>query len=91
MMDKKLTLKLDAAVIERAKAYSKNNGTSLSRLIQGYLDRLTKIKPYDDNEIKVNTVAELSSWIEKNVKPTNAVHMHYKEQKYKALKKKHGL
>lgn len=47
-MDKKLTLSLDQAIIERAKAYAKSNNTSLSRLIESYLGSLTKkrsVKP----------------------------------------------
>lgn len=40
-MDSKLTLKLENAVIERAKEYAKSNKTSLSKLIERYLDSLT--------------------------------------------------
>lgn len=36
-MDKKLTLSLNASVIERAKIYAKKNGISLSKLIEAYL------------------------------------------------------
>lgn len=39
-MDAKLTLKLDRAVIERAKSYAKNRNTSLSKLIESYLGML---------------------------------------------------
>jgi hypothetical protein len=42
MMDTKLTLKLDKAVIERAKAYAAICNTSLSKLIERYLDDLTR-------------------------------------------------
>ena len=40
-MDAKLTLKLENTVIEKAKEYAKSNKTSLSRLIEHYLDSLT--------------------------------------------------
>lgn len=40
-MDKKLTLSLDQVVIEEAKKYAKSNSTSLSKLIESYLDSLT--------------------------------------------------
>ena len=40
-MDSKLTLKLENTVIERAKEYAKSNKTSLSKLIERYLDSLT--------------------------------------------------
>ena len=40
-MDKKLTLSLDKNVIEKAKIYAKCNNTSLSKLIESYLDAMT--------------------------------------------------
>ncbi|WP_410005762.1 DUF6364 family protein [Aequorivita nionensis] len=43
-MDKKLTLSLDGTVIESAKTYAKLHNTSLSKLIESYLDSLTKRK-----------------------------------------------
>lgn len=39
-MDNKLTIKLDAAVIEKAKRFSKKRNTSLSRIIESYLKAL---------------------------------------------------
>lgn len=41
-MDTKLTLKLDSEVISRAKQYAKKRKTSLSRMIESYLDALTR-------------------------------------------------
>jgi predicted HicB family RNase H-like nuclease len=40
-MDTKLTLKLEHAVIEKAKDYARKQKTSLSRLIENYLNHLT--------------------------------------------------
>jgi len=40
-MNTKLTLKLNEAVIERAKRYAAGKKMSLSRLIENYLDSLT--------------------------------------------------
>ena len=40
-MDAKLTLKLDAEVISRAKKYAKKRKISLSRLIETYLDAVS--------------------------------------------------
>ncbi len=40
-MDIKLTLKLDNHVIERAKTYARKRNTSLSKLIESYLELLT--------------------------------------------------
>jgi hypothetical protein len=41
-MDTKLTIKLDDDVIARAKTYAKSRKTSLSRMIESYLDSVTK-------------------------------------------------
>lgn len=43
-MDAKLTLKLDQTVIEQAKDFAREKGTSLSRLIENYLQSLTNEK-----------------------------------------------
>jgi len=42
MMDTKLTLRLDDGVIERAKIYARNHKISLSKMIESYLDSITK-------------------------------------------------
>jgi len=41
-MDTKLTLKLNHTVIEKAKEYAKGKNTSLSRLIENYLQSITE-------------------------------------------------
>ena len=41
-MNTKLTIKLDDEVISRAKKYAKHRKTSLSRMIESYLDSVTK-------------------------------------------------
>jgi hypothetical protein len=48
-MDTKLTLKLNGAVIEQAKAYAKKKNTSLSKLIESYLGLL--IAPNEKQEV----------------------------------------
>jgi deoxyxylulose-5-phosphate synthase len=40
-MNTKLTLSLDKNIIEKAKSYAESNKTSLSNLIQNYLEHLT--------------------------------------------------
>ncbi len=42
IMNTKLTLNLDKGVIEQAKSYAKDNHVSLSKLIENYLDSLTR-------------------------------------------------
>ncbi len=41
-MNTKLTIKLDGNVIARAKNYAKKRNTSLSKMIESYLDSVTK-------------------------------------------------
>lgn len=43
-MDKKLTLNLNQNIIEKAKTYAKENNISLSKLVESYLNVLTKEK-----------------------------------------------
>ncbi|MBL7110787.1 MAG: hypothetical protein ISS19_02455 [Bacteroidales bacterium] len=40
-MNSKLTLKLNSIVIARAKKYAKKHNTSLSKMIESYLDSVT--------------------------------------------------
>ncbi len=46
-MDNKLTLKLDNQVIVRAKSYAREKNTSLSKLIEAYLQFLTSSNKSD--------------------------------------------
>jgi hypothetical protein len=41
-MTTKLTLTVEKSIIERAKAYAKNTGRSLSELIENYLENITQ-------------------------------------------------
>ncbi|MBK9254997.1 MAG: hypothetical protein IPM42_05875 [Saprospiraceae bacterium] len=41
-MNTKLTLNIDKGIIDQAKSYAKDNRISLSKLIENYLDSLTK-------------------------------------------------
>ncbi len=49
-MNTKLTIKLDNDVISRAKRYAHHRRTSLSKMIESYLDAVTKSES-DDFEI----------------------------------------
>ena len=55
-MDAKLTLKLDSGIIEKAKDYASETNTSLSRLIENYLNALTNSK--SKTHRKVNPIVE---------------------------------
>lgn len=48
-MDSKLTLKLNNSIIGQAKTYAKKKNTSLSKLIESYLNLL--VNPQDDQEV----------------------------------------
>lgn len=47
-MDVKLTLKLDNLIIEMAKDYAKKQNISLSKMIENYLQALTKKQNIED-------------------------------------------
>lgn len=50
-MDAKLTLKLNKEVIEKAKEYASDKKLSLSRIVEFYLQSLTREYKKDDFEI----------------------------------------
>jgi len=59
-MDTKLTIKLDDDVITRAKQYAKNRKTSLSKMIESYLDTVTKP---DSRKIKITPLVKSLSGV----------------------------
>ena len=61
-MDTKLTVRLDSNVIERAKVYSRNHNVSISRLIESYLDSVTKDK---SKEIEITPLVKSLSGVVK--------------------------
>ena len=50
-MNTKLTLTIDDSIIDRAKAYAKDKGRSLSDLIENYLKAITREQHKSDIEI----------------------------------------
>lgn len=59
-MDTKLTIKLDDDVITRAKRYAKHRKTSLSKMIETYLDSVTKAQ---SSEIKITPLVKSLSGV----------------------------
>ena len=59
-MDTKLTIKLDDEVITRAKRYAKYRKTSLSKMIESYLDSVTKP---DSKKIKITPLVKSLSGV----------------------------
>ena len=84
-MDAKLTLKLDKAVIEKAKNYAATNNRSLSRIIESYLKTLVNEDTnHRKSEIKISPfVRSLSSGV---IIPAD---LDYKKEYRKHLSEKH--
>ena len=61
-METKLTLRLNDSVIERAKVYAKSQRISLSKMIESYLDSLTREKE-NDNKISITPLVESLSGV----------------------------
>ena len=80
-LDKKLTLSLDEAVIEKAKAYVNKHNTSLSKLFETYLLYLTQ---REDAEVEISPlVQELSGIVQLPVDTDeSAEYRNYLHKKY---------
>ncbi|MGE3887578.1 MAG: DUF6364 family protein [Vicinamibacterales bacterium] len=72
----KLTLSVDGAVVERAKRYAAAKGTSVSRLVETFLDAVTREAP----EAPPPVLARLRGVL-KGVKPPD--YRRYLERKYR--------
>lgn len=64
-MDVKLTLKLDEEVIRKAKLFAQSHQTSLSKLIENYLQKLTN-EP-DKDELVTPIVKELTGILDEDI------------------------
>ena len=63
-METKLTLRLNDRVIERAKIYARIQKISLSKMIESYLDSLTREKDNDSKILITPLVESLSGVID---------------------------
>jgi hypothetical protein len=61
-METKLTLRLDNKVIVRAKDYAQNHNISLSKMVESYLDSVTK---KETGEIEITPFVESLSGVVK--------------------------
>ena len=61
-METKLTLRLNDSVIERAKLYARSHRISLSKMIESYLDSLTKEKK-DESKSTITPLVESLSGV----------------------------
>lgn len=78
-MDTKLTLSLNQVVIEAAKAYAKEKNISLSKLIENYLDSLTKSDARMSTTPLVESLAASVS-IREDFDLKEAYHSHLREK-----------
>lgn len=62
-MDRKLTLSLDGTIIDRAKTYAREQGTSLSKMIENYLNVVAVPTDTDASTPKVETTPLVESLI----------------------------
>jgi hypothetical protein len=62
-MDTKLTLRLNDSVIERAKIYARSHKISLSKMIESYLDSLTKQNEEEKKEASITPLVESLSGV----------------------------
>ncbi|MBN1463196.1 MAG: hypothetical protein JXQ69_07105 [Paludibacteraceae bacterium] len=62
-METKLTLRLNDNVIERAKLYARGHKVSLSKMIESYLDNITKQKEEEKTKNITPLVESLSGVI----------------------------
>jgi hypothetical protein len=81
-METKLTLKLEDAVIKRAKRYAKKRKTSLSKLVENYLD---SVSSPGKGDIKISPIVKSLSGII-NLPPD----FNYKKEYSEHLWKKYG-
>ena len=81
-MDAKLTLNMDRDIAEKAKAYARSKGRSLSDLVEDYLKFLTSSRKEDDPELTPRVRSLLGS-----IKVPEE--MDYKKDLGEQLQKKH--
>lgn len=77
----KLTLSVDEKVVERAKRYASRRGTSVSRLVETYLDALAR--PADMRDQDLPPVTRRLRGILKGAKHRREDYIDYLERKYR--------
>lgn len=80
-MNTKLTLNLNKTIIESAKDYAKNHKTSLSKLIETYLNSITK---------KENSTDDVSPLVESLTGVIPGENTNYKKEYQDFLNKKYS-
>lgn len=81
-MNKKLTLSIEESVIEKAKAYAKSKGRSLSDIIENYLKLVASENSKKSTTYNADITALIGTLKEPSIED-------YKEDKTQRLIKKH--
>lgn len=79
-MESKLTLTLQKKTIEKGKAYARKKRTSLSKLVEKYIDKLTEVSA---------TEIEISPFVKSLSLPAKNKHWNHKKAKARYLAKKY--
>jgi len=85
-MKKKLTLTIDESVKERAKEYATQHQTSVSEMVEKYLDSVTK----EERDFKPEPGSVTESLLGSVKLPKKYKDMNYKKILEKELQKKYG-
>ena len=80
-MNTKLTLKLDAHTIHRAKQYARKNSQTLSGLVETYFKRITASRT--DNGKKLPPIVRKLSGVLRNIPTEKNGYIAYLEKKYR--------
>ena len=85
MASTKLTLSMEPEIVNRAKQYAKKRQISLSKLIQDYLNEVSRNKPEAEDNISADVLS--ITGILKDKFPND---VDLKEIRYQYLKEKYG-
>jgi hypothetical protein len=77
----KLTLSVDESVVARAKRYAERQGTSVSRLVETYLDALARPGVADEDELP--PITRRLSGILRGAKVGRKEYLDHLERKYR--------
>lgn len=77
----RLTLRLDDAVVARAKAYAAHQGTSVSHLVEAYLDLLTR--PPRAAQENLPPITKRLAGVLKGAREDREAHRRYLVRKYR--------
>jgi hypothetical protein len=78
----KLTLSVDPSVVKRAKDYAARRGTSVSSLVEGYLDLVSRPPAAGDAPV-TPLLARLRAELKKGVNPDAGAYRRYLARKYR--------